>query len=433
MSPVSAGVDARIAVFGLGHVGCVTAAGLASIGHVVIGVETDSHKVEKLRRGEAPFHEPGLEELIRSVQREGRLSATGSAAEGLLRADVALVCLGTPAAPSGDMNLDQVLRVCTQIAEIARERAQPLVVAIRSTVFPGSCEEISRTCFRDTPRISVVCNPEFLREGAAVQDFLQPSTLIVGALSAEAAQRIASLYEPLGRPVHIVSLRAAEMAKYASNAFHALKITFANEVGTLASHLGVNGADVMDALCRDTRLNISPAYLEPGFAFGGSCLPKDLRAMEFRASGLGLELPLLSAIRMSNRLHLERGIRTTLSVPAGRLGIVGLTFKENTDDLRGSPVVTLVEQLLARGREVRIFDPHIRLDHIYGSNRQFVLRHIPHIEQLMVKEFAELCQWADHLVVTQKLAGCHRESLHGSGLPVTDLTALRAFPERLDV
>jgi GDP-mannose 6-dehydrogenase len=430
---VSADTSARIVVFGLGHVGCVTAAGLASIGHIVTGVDTDSHKVEKLDRGEAPFYEPGLEELIRRVRREGRLSATVSAAEGLLGAEVALLCLGTPAAPSGDLNLDQVLRVCTEIAEAVRGRPQPLVVAIRSTVFPGSCEEISRTCFEDTPLVSVVCNPEFLREGAAVNDFLQPSMLIVGASGAEAARPVAALYEPLGRPVSIVSLRAAELTKYASNAFHALKVTFANEMGTLASHVGVNGAEVMDALCRDTRLNISPAYLEPGFAFGGSCLPKDLRALERGAARRGLDLPLLNAIQVSNERHLDRSIRTTLSVRARRLGIVGLTFKADTDDLRGSPVVTLVERLLAEGREVRIFDPHIRLDQIYGTNRQFVLCHIPHIEKLMIDELGELCRWADHLVVTQKLAERHRELLQASAPPVIDLTVLAALAERLDV
>lgn len=430
MNAPSKTAGAKIAVFGLGYVGCVTAAGLVSIGHWVRGVDKDEYKVERIGKHKSPFFEPGLEELIRAAGKDGKLTATCSARDGLAGAEVALICVGTPSTPNGDLSLEQVSRVCTEIAEAVRERREPLAVAIRSTVFPGTCEEIARTFFSETPHVSVACNPEFLREGIAVEDFLHPSLVVVGAMNDEAARRVAAIYEPLGAPVNVVSLRTAEMIKYACNAFHAAKITFGNEIGTLASHLGVDGAEVMDVLCRDTRLNISPAYLKPGFAFGGSCLPKDLRALEFRASRMELRLPLLAAVRSSNQQHLERAIRAVLSIPAERLGIVGLAFKEDTDDLRESPVVALVERLLGKGRQVRIFDAHIKVDEIYGSNQSYILQQIPHIKKLMVGEVDGLIQWADHIVLTRRLPEAYRDPLRACGRPITDLTVLDEVRER---
>ena len=422
--------ETQVAVFGLGYVGSVTAACLASLGHDVVGIDTDRHKVDRIRDSSAPFYEPGLDELIREGVGAGRLTATTSVEEGVRRAALALICVGTPSLPGGNLDLAQVHRVCGHIAAAVRERPEGLVVAIRSTVFPGTCEEVAGACFHDTPQVTVACNPEFLREGAAVKDFLEPSLIVVGAMSEDAARRVAALYEPLGAAPSVVALRTAEMIKYACNAFHAMKVTFANEVGTLASCLGVDGAEVMEVLCRDTRLNISPAYLRPGFAFGGSCLPKDLRALEFRATRLQLDLPLLGAVRAGNSRHLDRAIQTVLGLPAERLGVFGLAFKENTDDLRESPVVTLVEQLIGKGRDIRIFDPHIQLDQIYGSNQNFILSQIPHMGRLMLREFDELLQWSDHLVLTQAPpAGC-RAALEASGLPVTDLTVVHAARER---
>jgi len=420
----------EVAVFGLGYVGSVTAACLASLGHRVVGIDTDAHKVNQILASEAPFYEPGLGDLIREGVSSGRLSATTSAEEGLRNADVALICVGTPSLPGGDLDLSQVYRVSHQIAAVLQQQRKPLVVAIRSTVFPGTCRKLSADCFHDTPQVTVASNPEFLREGAAVKDFLEPSLVVLGAMTEPAARQIESLYEPLGAAVSVVELHTAEMIKYACNAFHALKTTFANEIGTLASHLNVNGSEVMEVLCRDTRLNISPAYLRPGFAFGGSCLPKDLRAIEFGAASLRLDLPLLDAVRTSNQRHLERAIEFVLSVPAQRLGLFGLAFKENTDDLRESPVVTLVEQLIGKGREVRIFDPHIQLDQIYGSNQRFIHRQIPHIGRLMLREFGELLNWAEHLVLTQAPPPESRKQIEASGMEITDLTVVNAVRER---
>ncbi len=411
-----------LAVLGLGYVGAVTAAGFAHLGCRVVGVDKDPHKVEALRRRQAPFYEPGLEEIIQATVEDGRLSASLALEEGLRDAEVALICVGTPSERSGDLGLGQLHQVCEELAAQVRRRPRPLVVAVRSTVFPGTCEAIAARVFRGLEQVALVSNPEFLREGSAVKDFLEPSLVVVGGSDSEAVRRVAELYAPLGVEACLVSLRAAEMIKYACNAFHALKVAFANEIGTLAGNLGVSGAEVMATLCRDTRLNLSAAYLKPGFAFGGSCLPKDLRALVFRATRLDLELPLLTSVLPSNQSHLARAIQAALDLPAQRLGVFGLAFKENTDDLRESPVVTLVEQLLGKGRDIRIFDPHIQLDRIYGSNRVFILRSVPHIGKLLVDRLEEVLAWAERLIVAQRPSPDYGEQLHGSGLPILDLT-----------
>ena len=414
--------DTRLAVLGLGYVGCVTAACFAHLGYRVAGIDKDPHKVEALRHRQAPFYEPGLEQLIRETAAAGRLTATTDLKEGLEAADVALICVGTPSERSGEVGLGQLQRVCAEIAELLASRGRPLVVAVRSTVFPGTCEEIAAGLFQRAGQVALVANPEFLREGNAVKDFLEPSLVVVGSADREAARKVAQLYAPLGVEPCLVSLRAAEMIKYACNAFHGVKVAFANEIGTLASRMGGCGDEIMETLCRDTRLNISPAYLKPGFAFGGSCLPKDLRALAFRASRLDLHLPLLDAVLPSNQSHLARAIEAALELPGQRLGVFGLAFKENTDDLRESPVVTLIEQLLGKGREIRVFDPHIQLERIYGSNRAFILRALPHIGRLLAERLEEVLAWADNLIVAQKPGADYREALERSGLPVLDLT-----------
>ncbi|HWA14939.1 MAG TPA: nucleotide sugar dehydrogenase, partial [Gemmatimonadales bacterium] len=321
-----------LAVLGLGYVGCVTAACFAHLGYRVIGIDRDEQKVRYLQQGRAPFYEPGLEDLIRETTAGGRLTATSSLGEALQDAGVALVCVGTPSERNGNLGLGQLHRVCSEIGEVVRERSQPLIIGIRSTVFPGTCEDTMARSFAGMPHVRLVSNPEFLREGNAVKDFLEPSLLVVGSQDRDAAEVVAGLYAPLQVTPCVVSLRTAEMIKYACNAFHAVKVAFANEIGALAGRLGVSGEEVMETLCRDTRLNISPAYLKPGFAFGGSCLPKDLRALSYRASRLDLKAPLLESVLVSNESHLRRAIDSVQEVP-GRLGVFGLAFKENTDDL----------------------------------------------------------------------------------------------------
>ncbi len=408
-----------IAVVGLGYVGCVTGACLSSLGHTVIGVDRDAHKVQSVMEGKAPFFEPGLEEMIRTNVQAGRYRATTNLREGIADADVALICVGTPSEKNGNLGLDQLRRVIAEIAGSLSHRVKPLIVAIRSTVFPGTCEEVVMPVLG--PSVPIVSNPEFLREGVAVKDFMEPSLVVVGGNDAQAVRLVAGLYKPLGVPACQVSLRTAEMIKYACNAFHATKIAFANEIGALSTSLGVDAREVMATVCEDVKLNASAAYLKPGFAFGGSCLPKDLRALVYRAGRLDLQLPLLESVLPSNEQQLTRGFTTIMDLPAKRLGVVGLAFKENTDDLRESPVVSLLEQLIGKGRDVRVFDPHIQIETIYGANRTFILESIPHIGRLMESSLDGLLRWADHVVVAQKPSDAIAAKISESGLPVVDL------------
>jgi GDP-mannose 6-dehydrogenase len=407
----------------------VTAACLASLGHRVFGVDRDQHKINEVHNGRAPFYEPGLEELVRENIAAGRLSASTSA-DAIAEADIALVCVGTPSEKNGNLDLRQLRRavdeIAAQVASRAKSPAKPLIVAIRSTVFPGTCRQVVLPVFAGSAAVSVVSHPEFMREGSAVRDFFEPSLVVIGGSDRSSVERIADLYQPLGVKASLMSLGTAEMIKYASNAFHAVKISFANEIGALCEQVDVDGREVMATLCEDVKLNISPAYLKPGFAFGGSCLPKDLRALVYRAAHLDLKLPLLESAMPSNERHLRRAIEAVLDLPAQRIGVIGLAFKENTDDLRESPVVTLLEQLIGKGRDVKVFDPRIRLDAvhldaIYGSNRNFILETIPHIGRLLTGSLDQILAWADHLVLAQKQTAGAMEQIQASALPVLDL------------
>ena len=411
----------RIAVFGLGYVGCVTAACFAELGHAVTGVDKDASKVANIVDRRAPFYEPGLEELVAANVSAGTLTATTDTAAALEDADIAMVCVGTPSERNGNLSLDQLRRVSEEIRSHRKPGAKPLVLAIRSTVFPGTCEEVVQPVFADDPGVTIVSNPEFLREGCAVQDFKDPTLVVVGGADRKAVGAVADIYSPLGVEPCLVSLRTAEMIKYACNAFHAVKIGFANEIGSLSQVMGVDAQEVMATLCKDTRLNISTAYLKPGFAFGGSCLPKDLRALTYRATRLDLDLPMLMSALPSNGAHLKRAIESVLDLPVDRIGILGLAFKENTDDLRESPVVTLLEHLIGKGRTPRVYDPHIQMDTIYGANRNFILNAIPHIGRLLEPRVENVLNWAQYLVVAQKPSADLVEKIRNSGVPVLDL------------
>ncbi|HXK03915.1 MAG TPA: nucleotide sugar dehydrogenase [Verrucomicrobiae bacterium] len=433
MTPASPVQAQNVAVLGLGYVGCVSAACLAHLGHRVIGVDRDRFKVDSVLAGRAPFFEPGLEELVRETVSSGRLSASVSLAEALAEADVALICVGTPSEKNGNLGLEQLRRVAGEIAGLLPGRSRPLVVAVRSTVYPGTCEEVVLAAMGGSGIVSVVSNPEFLREGAAVKDFMEPSLLVAGSSNPDAAKRVAALYSGLPVEPSIVALRTAELIKYACNAFHAVKIGFANEIGALAGELGIDGAEVMSTLCRDHSLNISPAYLRPGFAFGGSCLPKDLRALVYRASRLDLKLPLLENVLPANQAHLDRAIQLALDLSAEHIGVFGLAFKENTDDLRESPVVLLLETLIGKGRKVRVYDPHIQLGGIYGSNERYIMNAIPHIGNLLDEKLEAMLAWADHVLVAQKPSAELLATLEASGKPLTDLVGAgvgQAYPTR---
>jgi GDP-mannose 6-dehydrogenase len=412
-----------VAVLGLGYVGCVTAACLAKLGHRVVGVDRDEYKVQNVLAGKAPFYEPGLEEIVRETAAGGLLTATVSLAEGLADADVALICVGTPSEANGNLGLGQLKRVSEDIAVLLPGRKKKLVVTVRSTVFPGTCEEIVMKALGEGPGHSVVSNPEFLREGTAVRDFMEPSLLVVGGPDPGAVRTVADLYRRLPVKACLVTLRTAEMIKYACNCFHAVKISFANEIGTLCGKLEIPAHEVMQTLCEDVKLNISATYLKPGFAFGGSCLPKDLRALTYRASRLDLKLPLLENVLPSNDRHLQRSIEAAFALPARRIGIYGLAFKENTDDLRESPIVTMIEQLIGKGRELRIYDPHIQIDQIYGANRNFVLNAIPHIGKLLDSTLEEMLSKSEHVILAQKPTADAITRIQAAGVPVLDVVS----------
>ena len=412
----------QVAVLGLGYVGCVSAACLAEMGHKVTGIDRDANKISNVKNGIAPFFEPGLETLVKKNVAAGRLTATQDI-QAIQDADVALVCVGTPSQKNGNLGLDQLGRVIEEIASTVRGRSKELVLAIRSTVFPGTCEEFVIPVFRQYPQVKVVCNPEFLREGTAIKDFVEPSLIVVGGQDQAAVETASSLYAPLNVGTCKVSMRTAEMIKYPCNAFHAVKIAFANEIGALSARMEVDPTEVMETLCQDTKLNVSSAYLKPGFAFGGSCLPKDLRALTFRANRVDLKLPLLEAAIPSNQQHLQRSIEAVMELSQARIGLIGLSFKENTDDLRESPLVSLLEHLIGKGRDVRVFDPHIQLEAIYGSNRNFLLQQIPHIGRLLDSSIDQTVDWASHLVVGQKLNADIAAKVTASGLPVIDLVS----------
>jgi GDP-mannose 6-dehydrogenase len=410
----------KIAILGLGYVGSVTGACLAELGHTVQGVDRDEFKVKSLREGRAPFFEPGLEEMIAKHAATGRLTATTVTAEAIADADIAILCVGTPSERNGNLGLGQIRRACEEIAAAIADRDRPLIVTIRSTVFPGTCQEVVMPALGQANAV-IVANPEFLREGTAVKDFMEPALVVAGSDDEEAARTVASLYAPLQATTAIVSLGTAEMIKYACNAFHAVKISFANEIGALCGELGIPASEVMETLCKDTKLNSSAAYLRPGFAFGGSCLPKDLRALNYRSLHMDLALPMLDSVLSSNARHLTRAVQAVLDLPGKRTAIFGLAFKENTDDLRESPVVVLLEQLIGKGADVRIYDPHIRIEDIYGSNRKFIMDSIPHIGRLMVSSLEETLTWADQVVLAQKPHAALAATIRASGLPILDL------------
>jgi GDP-mannose 6-dehydrogenase len=408
----------------MGYVGCVTAACLAKLGHFVVGIDTDAFKVRNVMAGNAPFYEPGLEEIVRETVASGRLKASTSLADSLGEADIALICVGTPSEANGNLGLGQLRRVSAEIATHLPTRSKPLIVVVRSTVYPGTCEEVVMGAMQGKPHFTVVSNPEFLREGVAMRDFLEPSLLVVGGDDSASVRAVADLYAGLDIEPCLVSLRTAEMIKYACNCFHAVKIGFANEIGAVCQKLGIPADEVMSTLCQDVKLNISTAYLKPGFAFGGSCLPKDLRALTYRASRLDLKLPLLESVMPSNDRHLDRAIRAALELPhTAKIGVFGLAFKENTDDLRESPVVTLIEHLIGKGRDLCVYDPHIVIDQIYGSNKNYVLNAVPHIGKLMAKSLDEVLKSCASLIVTQKTSQQTAEQIRNSGIQVLDVAS----------
>ncbi|MGQ0647614.1 MAG: nucleotide sugar dehydrogenase [Gemmatimonadaceae bacterium] len=395
----------NISVFGLGYVGCVSAACFAKEGHTVIGVDVSQSKVDMINDGKATIVEHGIAELVSEMRTIGRLRATTDVGDAVLNSDISLVCVGTPSAPNGSLDLSYVERVCSEIGAAMRRKGTRHTVVIRSTVLPGSTESIALPALQQASGLTahrdfgLSMNPEFLREGTSIKDFYDPPFTVVGAEDSLTADAVSQLYVGVEAPVRVVAIKVAEMIKYACNCFHGLKVGFGNEIGNVCKALGVDSHEVMRIFCEDTKLNISPYYLKPGFAFGGSCLPKDLRAVTYRARQLDVPTPILEATLRSNDLQISRAFDMVQAAGSKRIGVLGLAFKAGTDDLRESPMVTLIERLIGRGAQLAIYDREVTSARLMGANKEYVEREIPHIWTLMRPSVDDVLASADTVII----------------------------------
>jgi GDP-mannose 6-dehydrogenase len=395
----------KVSVFGLGYVGTVSAASFAADGHQVVGVDVNDDKVRAINEGRSPIVEPGLGELLTDVVNRGQLRATTSTADAVNATDLSLVCVGTPSRRNGSLDLTYLTRVCEQIGEVIKDKDSYHVVVIRSTVLPGTThgtvipalEKASGKKYGEGFGVSV--NPEFLREGTALKDFREPPFTLVGHNPATDAAPTKALYQDIAAPLFSAPIRTAEMIKYTSNTWHAVKVVFANEIGNLCKRVGVDSHDVMDIFCQDNKLNLSSYYMKPGFAFGGSCLPKDVRALQYRAKEVDLEMPLINSVLGSNRMQVDHAIERIVETGKKKIGLLGFSFKAGTDDLRESPLVILAEALLGKGYSLCIYDKNVSLARLVGANKQYIEEQIPHLSQLLCNTIDQLIDQSEVIVV----------------------------------
>ena len=394
-----------LSVFGLGYVGCVSSACFAKEGHQVIGVDVSPSKVEMVNRGRATIVESGIGELVAEMVAEGRLTATTDSADAVGRSDMSLICVGTPSRPNGSIDLQYVERVCEEIGAAIAQKNTRHTIVVRSTVLPGTIQRLviptlEKASGKKAGRDFGVCmNPEFLREGTSIRDFYEPPFTLIGTDDPRAAEALGALYAGIDAPVHVTSTGVAEMIKYTCNCFHGLKVGFANEIGNICKEFGVDSHEVMRIFCLDTKLNLSPTYLRPGFAFGGSCLPKDLRAIAYHARAADVETPILSATLESNQRQIDRAYEMVRAAGSKRIGVLGLAFKAGTDDLRESPMVAVVEKLIGKGASLSIYDRDVSEARLIGSNREYIEREIPHIWSLLRGSVDEVIDSSDVIVI----------------------------------
>ena len=395
----------HISIFGMGYVGAVCAACWAKEGHSVLGVDINPQKVELINQGQSPIVESGLGEMINEAVQQGWLQASTDAETAVSNTAISLICVGTPSQLNGNLDLRFLLNVCEQIGKVLKNKQSFHVVVVRSTVLPGTVRSIliptleqysGKTAGRD---FGIAVNPEFLREGSAIQDFYHPPKTVIGADDSRSSEIVETLYQNTDAPLIKLDVDSAEMVKYADNSWHAAKVVFANEIGNLCKALGIDSHKVMEAFCLDTKLNLSPYYLRPGFAFGGSCLPKDVRALCYRAKTLDQYTPLLDSLLVSNQAQIERVFAMIRTQSSRKIGLLGLSFKPGTDDLRESPMVELTERLLGKGYDIRIYDQNVSLAKIAGANKDYLLNRIPHISRLLANTLDEVVNHSDVVVL----------------------------------
>ncbi len=401
----------KLSVLGLGYVGCVSAACFAKEGHQVTGVDLNPTKVEIINGSGSPIVEAGMNELVAEMVASEKLRATTDTAEAIESSDISLVCVGTPSNPNGSLDLTYVQRVCENIGAALASKAARHTVVIRSTMLPGTIEQVVVPALEEKSEkkagegFGICINPEFLREGSSLKDFYAPPFTLIGADDEQTAQIVSSLYSGIEASLFVTSVKTAEMVKYVCNCFHALKVSFANEVGNICKGLGVDSHEVMEVFCQDSKLNLSPYYLKPGFAFGGSCLPKDLRAINYKARELDVEVPVLSSILPSNRLQIERAVDMVLRTGRKRVGVLGFSFKAGTDDLRESPMVVLIETLVGKGFQLALYDRDVSVARLFGANKEYIEREIPHISQLMRPTIEDVLADSDVIIIGNKGEG----------------------------
>ncbi len=400
----------RISIFGLGYVGAVSAGCLASDGHEVIGVDPNPTKIALINQGQTPIIEKDIGEMIAHSVQQGKLRATHDVADAVQNSDISLICVGTPSQLNGNLDLSHVRKVCEQIGIALKQKDHFHVVVARSTMLPGSMRSVvipvleAASGKRAGVDFGVCNNPEFLREGSAVYDYYHPPKTVIGETDTQSGAMLLTLYEKMDAPLSRTSVEVAEMVKYTDNTWHAAKVTFANEIGNICKALGIDGHQVMSIFCQDTKLNLSSYYMQPGFAFGGSCLPKDVRALTYKAKSLDLDLPLLNSLLPSNQRQVKKGIKMITDKGHRKIGILGFSFKAGTDDLRESPLVDVIEYLLGKGYELRLYDKNVNLAALTGANQDYILNHIPHIAKLMVNSMDEVLAFAQTVVIGNSAA-----------------------------
>lgn len=398
----------KVSIFGLGYVGTVSAGCLANEGHEVVGVDPIQTKVDLINQGRTPIIEQEIGEIIAANVKSGRLRAVVDPAEAIQATDLSFVCVGTPSQPNGNLDLRFIRRICEQIGDALKCKSSKHTVVIRSTVLPGTMRDIVIPILEESSQkkagvdFGLCHNPEFLREGSAVRDFYGPPKTVIGELDRSSGCVLAQLYEKLDAPLIRTTVETAEMVKYVDNCWHALKIGFANEIGNISKALQIDAHEVMNIFCQDKKLNISPAYLLPGFAFGGSCLPKDLRALTYKARTADLLLPILGSILPSNEAQINRGLQLIMEKGQKKIGVLGFSFKAGTDDLRESPMIEVIERLLGKGYELCIYDKNVNIASLVGANRDFILNRIPHISRLMVDSVEAVLDFAQTIVIGNK-------------------------------